>query len=247
MDYKIVDSYTDPPGITDQFYTEKLFRLPECFLCYQPYENSPEISELPVLKNGHITFGSFNNFMKVSPAVVTIWSKILRMLPTSRLLLKAKNFLSAETRNYALGLFMQEGITADRIELLHFEPSLREHLNLYNRIDIGLDTFPYNGTTTTCESLWMGVPVVTLAGGTHASRVGTSVLTNIGLPELVAKTQEEYIDISVSLANDIVKLQHLRESLRDRMAQSPLTDVKGFTSQLESAFRIMWKTWCTSD
>jgi predicted O-linked N-acetylglucosamine transferase (SPINDLY family) len=246
MDYKIVDSFTDPPGITDQFYTEKLIRLPHCFLCYLPHEESPEVDDLPALKRGHITFGSFNNFTKVSPEVVAIWSKILTMLPTSRLLLKAKNFISAEIRNHALKLFIQEGITADRIELLQIEPSTRQHLNLYNRIDIGLDTFPYDGTTTTCEALWMGVPVITLEGNMHVSRIGVSLLSNVGLSDFVAKTYDEYIEKAVHFAHDTRRLQLLRENLRDIMKKSPLTNAKTFTTNLELHYQLIWERWCKS-
>jgi protein O-GlcNAc transferase len=244
MDYKIVDSFTDPPGITDQFYTENLIRLPHSFLCYLPHEESPEVDDLPALKRGHITFGSFNNFTKVSPEVVTIWSKLLTMLPASRLLLKAKNFISAEIRNHAQKLFIQEGITADRIELLPIEPSTRQHLNLYNRIDIGLDTFPYNGTTTTCEAMWMGVPVLTLEGNIHVSRVGCSLLSNVGLSEFVAKSHDEYIEKAIHYAHDTRRLQLLRKNLRNIMKKSPLMNAKRFTEYIELSYHQIWERWC---
>jgi predicted O-linked N-acetylglucosamine transferase (SPINDLY family) len=246
MDYKIVDFFTDPPGIADQCYTEHLIRLPHCFLCYLPHEESPEIEELPALTKGHITFGSFNNFTKASSECITIWAKTLKMLPASRLLLKAKNFLNAEVRNRALEMFFKEGIPADRVELLQLEPSTRQHLNLYNQIDIGLDTFPYNGTTTTCEALWLGVPVITLAGNAHVSRVGVSLLSNVGAEELIAKTGEEYIEIAVNLARDVERLKSFRRGLRALMAQSSLTDARQFTGNLENSYRMMWEHWCKS-
>jgi protein O-GlcNAc transferase len=243
MDYKIVDNYTDPPGVAEQFYTEKLLRLPDNFLCYLPDKESPDIGPLPALSSGHITFGSFNNYVKVTPEVITLWSRILRMVGDSRLIMKSMSFSDKTTRMYARNLFMDEGIGAERIELLQLVPSVREHLALYNRIDIGLDTFPYNGTTTTCEAMWMGVPVITLAGDTHASRVGVSLLSNMRLKELIADTHEEYIEIAVNLAKSPERLESLRRGLRDMMSKSPLTDAKRVTRELENCYRSMWAEW----
>jgi protein O-GlcNAc transferase len=243
MDYKIVDSYTDPPGMTEQFYTEELIRMPESFLCYLPERDSPEAGPLPALKAAHITFGSCNNFAKISPEVVELWVKILRAVPGSRLLMKAKSLSDGSTRDYVLQTLTQKGISAERIELLSWEPSTEGHLQTYNRIDIGLDTFPYAGTTTTCEAAWMGVPVITLAGNTHASRVGVSLLSNIGIPDLIAKTPDEYVAIAVNLADDTKRLQRLRGSLRAMMIHSPLTDAKRFIINLENAYRTIWEEW----
>jgi protein O-GlcNAc transferase len=244
MDYKIVDSYTDPWGMTEQFYTEKLIRLPDSFLCYLPESESPEVGPLPVLKSGHITFGSFNNFAKVSPEVIELWTKILKAISGSRLLMKAKSLSDRSTRDYVTGLFVQRGVTAGRIELLSWEPSTGGHLETYNRIDIALDTFPYNGTTTTCEAAWMGVPVISLEGNTHASRVGASLLSHIGIPDLIAKAADEYVAIAVNLADDTQRLQRLRVNLRDMMMHSPLTDAKRFVINLENAYRSIWGEWC---
>jgi len=143
-------------------------------------------------------------------------------------------------------IFTHRGIHAERIELLSWDPSVKGHLDTYNRIDIALDTLPYNGTTTTCEALWMGVPVITLAGNTHASRVGVSLLSNIGLKEHVARTPEEYVEIAVALARNAKRLQSLRERLRDMMAQSSLTNAKQFILDLENCYRSMWESWCKS-
>ena len=145
-----------------------------------------------------------------------------------------------------MDMFAAHGISPERIELISIKLSFTEHLDMYNRIDIALDTFPYNGTTTTCEALWMGVPVVTLAGNTHASRVGMSLLSNIGLPELVAGTSEEYVSIAVNLAGDLKRLGELRGSLRDRMARSVLFDAKRFALDLENCYRTMWEQWCNT-
>ena len=241
MDYKIVDGYTDPPGMTEKFYTEELMRLPETFLCYLPYEDSPRVGTLPALSRGHITFGSFNNFAKVSQEVLVLWSRILREVPHSRLIMKSKSFSDEATRHHTTDRFEKEGVTQERIELLPAVASTAAHLDLYNRIDIALDTFPYNGTTTTCEAMWMGVPVITLSGSAHAARVGVSLLSNAGLTNLIAKTHDEYAEIAVGFATDIHRLQTLREGLRDKVARSPLTDARKFTANLETCYRKMWE------
>jgi protein O-GlcNAc transferase len=244
VDYRIIDSFTDPPGLTDQFYTEKLIRMPESFLCYQPEKDSPEAGTLPSLQADHITFGSFNIVSKISPETVLMWSGILKDVAHSRLLLKAKSLFDTGTREYLSSLFREQGISEERLVFKCHTASYKEHLGMYNDIDIALDTYPYNGTTTTCEALWMGVPVVTLAGDRHASRVGMSLLTNIGLPELVAETEDSYIDIAVKLAADIERLQFLRGRLREMMTQSSLTNAAQFTGNLENCYREMWRSYC---
>lgn len=244
IDYRIVDSYTDPEGLTDPFYIEKILRLPESFLCYMPDKESPEVSGLPALVSGKITFGSFNHFPKVSSETVMLWAGILKAITDARLIMKAKSLSDKGACHNAIEMFKAQGIAEERIELLSHIPSFREHLDTYNRIDVCLDTFPYNGTTTTCEALWMGVPVITLSGNTHTSRVGASLLSNIGLSELVAGSPEEYVSIAVNLANNINKLQSLRKRLRDMMSHSPLTDAKQFAVNLEQCYRTIWKNWC---
>jgi protein O-GlcNAc transferase len=242
MDYKIVDSYTDPVGTTEKYYSEELLRLPESFLCYLPDNESPEIGELPFLTSGHITFGSCNNFTKVTSEITKLWIKILTAIPNARLILKSRSFFDKSIRRSLLDQFIREGIDTQRIELMPMV-SFKEHLNTYNKIDIGLDTFPYHGTTTTCEALWMGVPVITLAGITHASRVGVSLLSNIGLQDFIATTHDEYIDIAIRLSTDIKKLQSLRFDLRKRMLQSPLTNASRFVTNLEICYRTILETW----
>ena len=244
MDYKIVDTYTDPPGMTESYYTEKLIRMPESFLCYLPPKDSPEAGDPAAHTRRHITFGSFNNFKKISTKMLRLWTSILKELPDTRLIMKSFSFSDEITRSYAHKFFISEGIAADRVECLPPVPSMRDHLTVYNYIDIGLDTFPYNGTTTTCEALWMGVPVITLAGETHASRVGTSLLSNVGLPEMITTTSEEYIQKALELAGNKEKLQSLRIHLRDMMLCSPLTDAHKFTVHLEEAYRKIWTKWC---
>jgi predicted O-linked N-acetylglucosamine transferase (SPINDLY family) len=245
MDYKIVDNYTDPLGLTEQFYTENLMRLPESFLCYLPDRASPEIGPLPAMSTGHITFGSFNNFAKVTPQVFALWAKILNEIPDSRLILKGRSFHDKTTCNYTINMFTQRGIAAERITLQYWDQSPK-HLESYNLVDIGLDTLPFNGATTTCEALWMGVPVITLAGTAYHSRVGVSLLSNVGLPDLVANTPDEYISIAVNLAKDLNRLKSLRGYLRNIMRYSPLCNAKKFTLNLEMCYRTMWEIWCKS-
>jgi protein O-GlcNAc transferase len=244
VDYRFVDGYTDPPGLTDPFYTEELIRLPESFLCYLPDKDSPNVEESLFIKSGHVTFGSFNYFTKVSPETVALWTAIMKAIPSSHLILKSRNFSDRTSCKHAMELFTRNDIAAERIELLPINLSFTEHLGVYNRVDIALDTFPYNGTATTCEALWMGVPVITLAGDTHASRVGASLLSNIGLSDLVAHTREQYREIAVRLASDLNKLKSLRYTLRDRVARSPLTDATRFIVHLENCYKNIWDKYC---
>ena len=246
MDYKIADNYSDPPGKTDQFYTERLMRLPESFLCYLPDRDSPEVKSLPILSTGHITFGCFNNFTKVTPEVLTLWAKILDAVSDSRLIIKCRIFSDKSTCEYVIRMFTAKGIATERIDLQSWDLSPK-HLEAYNAVDIGLDTFPFNGAATTCEALWMGVPVITLSGTAYHSSVGTSLLSNVGLPELVANTSDEYISIAVNLAKDLRRLRSLRECLRGMMKDSPLCDAKRFTLNLETCYRTMWENWCNSE
>jgi predicted O-linked N-acetylglucosamine transferase (SPINDLY family) len=244
--YRIVDDYTDPPGLTDPFCTEKLIRMPESFLCYRPDKDSPAAGELPASKSGRVTFGSFNVLPKVSGKTFALWAALLRAIPESCLIMKTRSFSDRTACNVALEMFASYGISPERIELVSYKPSFKEHLEMYNQIDVALDTFPYNGTTTTFEAIWMGIPVITLAGDTHASRVGVSILSNIGLPELIARSQDEYVAIALNLVNDLRRLQTLRDSLREMMVKSPLTDARRFTGNLENCYRSIWEKWCKS-
>jgi predicted O-linked N-acetylglucosamine transferase (SPINDLY family) len=240
MDYRLTDAYADPPGHTESQHTERLIRLAPCAWCYQPGA-APALAEGPA---GPITFGCFNNLAKVTEPMLKVWGRILRAVPQSRLLLKAFGLGSASTRERVLGLFGQEGIAPERLEMRGYEPGYDGHLALYGRMDIALDTFPYHGTSTTCEALWMGVPVVSLAGSSHVSRVGVSLLSNSGLAELVAGTEDDYVRIAVDLAGDRPRLSHLRATLRQRMAHSPLMDAPRYARNVEAAYRDMWRQWC---
>jgi predicted O-linked N-acetylglucosamine transferase (SPINDLY family) len=177
--------------------------------------------------------------------VVSLWARLLNAITDSRLTMKGKLFHDKTTCQYAINMFTERGIAAERITLQSSDPSPK-HLESYNLVDIGLDTFPFNGATTTCEALWMGVPVITLAGTAYHSSIGISLLSNVGLTELIAKTHDEYMEIAINLASDIEKLQLLRKTLRDRMSHSPLTDAKRFTANLEICYRRMWENWCNS-
>ncbi len=240
MDYRLTDDHADPPGVTDPFYTEQLVRLPRAFFCYKAGA-TPPTTPPPALENGYVTFGSFNNFAKVMPEVIETWLKILSRVPRSRLMVLA--YRGGYLERHIHELAAQRGIDPDRIEL--FDKRWRqEYLQLVAQADIGLDPFPFNGHTTTCDSIWMGVPVVMLEGQTYASRFGGSVLANVGLAHLIARSVEDYIDLAVDLAGDIDRLSQLRGELRPRMAASPLADFAGFTRNLEQAYRRMWVDWC---
>jgi FkbM family methyltransferase len=244
MDYRITDSWADPSGQTDHLYTEKLVRLPSSFLCYKPPKETPIVAKLPALKTRQITFGSFNNLAKVTPEVIVLWSAILAEVPNARMIVKSKALADKNTRQRIQEMFVKNGVSATQINLTGFAPSFAEHLELYNSVDIGLDTFPYNGTTTTCEAMWMGVPVIVLAGQSHASRVGVSLLSNVGLTDLIAGSTEAYLKKAVKLAGDLKRLEKLRTNLRDMMLHSPLTNADRFTRALEDVYREMWRHWC---
>jgi protein O-GlcNAc transferase len=244
MDYRLTDGVADPVGDSDAYHTERLLRLPESFLCFQPLTPMPPVSPLPAAQNGFVTFGSMNNFSKVTPEVLALWAQLLREVPDSRLLLKAKQLEDADLRQRVLEQFREEGIAAERLTLLAALPSREDHFAQYHHLDIGLDPFPYNGTTTTCEALWMGVPVVTLAGQAHAGRVGASLLHNVGLDELVAGEPAQFLAIAKELAGDQQRLATLRGGLRADMSRSPLCDAEGFSRALAEALREAWRAWC---
>ena len=246
MDYRFTDAYADPPGTTEQFHSEQLVRLPRCFLCYAPPADGPEVGPVPAAAGGRITFGSFNSISKLSDATVAMWSAVLSAVPNSRLMIKSQGLAGAPARQQVLERFAARGIAADRLELHGRIASPAGHLELYHQIDIALDTYPYHGTTTSCEAMWMGVPVVTLAGKTHASRVGVSLLSNVGLEQLIAQTPEQYVQIAADLAKDLAALSVLRSALRSRLAASPLLDGSGLAREVEAAYRVMWKQWCES-
>lgn len=238
IDYRISDAVADPLGMSEQWHTERLVRLPATFLCYQPPEAPEPAGVPPCRKNGYITLASFNNFAKVSPTILDCWRDILARIPCSRLLLKSEVFGDPEAGRWVVERL---AIPGDRLLLMGKTPDRNSHLALYGQVDIALDTFPYNGTTTTCEALYMGVPVVSLAGRHHASRVGASLLGTVGLGELAADTGAGYVGTVVGLAADLPRLAELRQTLRGLMTASPLMDSQGFVTALEAEYRLMWQ------
>ncbi len=244
MDYRLTDRFADPEGMTERYHTETLLRLPESFSCYRPPDAAPEVGTLPGGERGAVTFGSFNNRSKIGPEVIALWARVLHGVPGSRLMLKGKGYDDESVQEALLEAFRAHGIGEERLRLFGGYDTHAEHLRRYHEIDIALDPFPYNGTTTTCDALWMGVPVVTLAGTTHVARVGVSLLNHLGLTEWIANSAREYVEIAARWATDVQRLAPLRRELRVRMASSPLTDALTFTRHLESAYRSMWQHWC---
>ena len=244
VDYRLTDTRADPPGQNAEYYSEQLLRLPQNFSCYGPPAESPAVAPLPALKRGYVCFGSFNNLAKLTPGVIALWAQVLRAVPGSRLLLKSRPLDDAPTVQGLQARFAAEGIAASRLSLVGHAPGFAAHLAVYGQIDIALDPFPFNGATTTCEALWMGVPVIALAGRCHAARVGVSMLTSIGRQDLIAADGEAYVGIAQRLAGDLGGLAGLRHRLREDMRVSCLCDTKGFTRSLEAAYRRIWQQWC---
>jgi protein O-GlcNAc transferase len=246
VDYRIVDPISDPVGATDGHAAETLVRLPAPFLCLRPPANAPDVVPLPAGSTGRITFGSFNKLAKITHQTVSLWAEVLRRVPSARLLLKDRPLSDPDTANLMRRRFAAAGVDPERLELVGFIKDPGGHLAAYNRIDIALDPHPYNGTITTCDTLWMGAPLVTLAGSRHAARVGASLMTAIGLPELVADTPARYADIATALAGDLGRLMALRMGMRERVRASALCDEPRFMRNLETAYRMMWRRWCAS-
>lgn len=244
IDWRITDACADPPG-QEAFYSERLWRLPGVFLCFGAYITQvPEPAPAPVLRCGHITFGSFNNPQKISSSAAHAWALILDAVPGSRLILKSPTFLEPIRRQHLLDVFAAHGVGPDRIELRLPQPALPDHLGSYAEVDIALDPFPYNGTTTTCEAMWMGVPVVTLVGDRHSARVGFDLVSQVGLAGLAAPDIDAYVASAVALAGDCARLQEMRSELRGRMRASPLCDAPRFARDFEEGLRMMWREWC---
>jgi predicted O-linked N-acetylglucosamine transferase (SPINDLY family) len=239
IDFRLTDAFADPPGVTDRFNSEKLFRLSHTNWSFAEMEPSPPVESSPAIRQGHVTFGSFNNFSKVTDLMLQLWASILREVLGSHLLLKSSAFAVASVQDRLRKSFAAQGIDASRLIFRGMEKKHSNHLAVYGEMDIALDTFPYHGTTTTCDALWMGVPVITLAGETHVSRVGLSLLSNIGLPELIASSPDQYVQLAVDLANDQDRMQTLRQTMRARMLASPLMNAPRFARDVEEAFRQM--------
>ncbi|MBI5901341.1 MAG: tetratricopeptide repeat protein [Rhodocyclales bacterium] len=246
IDYRITDEWADPLADGNRYYSEELWRLPESFLCYAPSESAPDPQDPPSLTRPYVTFGSFNSRAKLSDQCIALWCRILMANPESKLVLKSLIGVDDEAaRGSLMRQFEAHGIAAGRIEILKRITAIAGHFAAYHEIDIALDPYPYNGTTTTCEALWMGVPVVTLAGDRHASRVGVSLLNNVDLDELIAHSPEEYMQIASALADNPDRLASLRASLRERMSSSRLMDRRAMGIVLGEALRGMWRRYCS--
>ena len=246
IDYRITDHVIEPIGMTEHLNTETLWRLKGVFTCYNPHENSPAVTPRPPFEtNGYITFGCFNNFAKVTDPVIKTWTKILEQVPNSRLLLEIPGLNDPKSAALITERLRSVGLPMERVIL---EPRKRSNqFVLYNRIDMALDPFPCAGGTTSMDTLWMGVPFVTLDGEHYVSRMGVSILTYAGLPELIAKNLEEYIRLAVDLAQDHERLRTMRHHLREKVMASPLMIQEPFVSDMEDAYRGMWRKYCASN
>ena len=246
MDCRFTDAVADPVGEADKFATEQLVRLTGSAWTYAPPADAPEVAPAPCLKNEHVTFGCFNNLAKVTDPTLALWGKILREVPDSRLRIKGKGFGDAAVRKQYEERMSRLGLPVDRVDLLERTAEAKDHLALYNEVDVALDTFPYHGTTTTCEALWMGVPVVTLVGEAHMSRVGASLLSSVGHSTWGAKTEAEYFQIAISLAKNRAALAATRSGLREQMRQSDLLAHQAQACRFGQALRECWSEWCAT-
>jgi predicted O-linked N-acetylglucosamine transferase (SPINDLY family) len=236
MDFRLTDPWLDPHDSDSSCYTERSLRLADTFWCYEPHIVDLEPNKLPALSNGFITFACLNNFCKVSDASLRTWAKVMARVKDSRLLLLSPQ---GQHRQHVLAQLAQGGISHDRVEFIAYLPR-RDYLSTYHSVDLCLDTLPYNGHTTSLDSYWMGVPVVTQVGNTVAGRAGWSQLNNLGLPELAAIDDDSFVDIAFHLATDIPRLSELRQRLRHMMENSPLMDKQRFARSMENVFKQAW-------
>lgn len=244
IDFRLTDRHADPVGVSESHCTESLLRVDGGFLCYVPSERTPDpTTEGPCETNGYITFGSFNNLAKLSPQCLDLWVEILRRVPDSHLMIKRRELGDEWVRKYFLDYFSAHGIDPGRLDLKTSQTTLEGHLRNYGRVDVALDSYPYNGTTTTFEALWMNVPVISLGGSTHASRVGQSILKFCGLDELATDSSADYVDRAVALANDRDRLAQYRCALRQTLCASPMMDEDRFAASVDRILRQRWVHW----
>jgi predicted O-linked N-acetylglucosamine transferase (SPINDLY family) len=241
LEGRITDSLVDPPG-SEALASEPLLRLDPCYLCWQPPNPSPEPFSGP--RSGPFTFGSFNHFAKLNPAVIQTWAAILRRTPDTRLLLKGKGSQDAILRERVLEGFQEEGVPPSRVLFAEWTPGITAHLEFYRQVDLALDPFPYNGVTTSLEALWMGVPLVSLLGPHSLSRQGLALLSQVGLEELAAETPAAYVSTAAALAGDPTRLGRCRQGLRGRLLASPLCDAPHFARRMEALYRRLWQDAC---
>jgi protein O-GlcNAc transferase len=244
MDYWLTDPIVHPPDATQELFTERLMRIPMMVL-HRPIDVAPPVSALPAPERGHVTFGSYNNPAKIGRSVISLWARVLARVPESRLILKYRTvFEIADVRDRIHRLFAEQGIPPGRVLFIGGNPNRARHLGLVGEMDIALDPFPFNGCTTTFEALWMGVPVVTLAGTRFLGRMGASFLTHLGLPDLVAADADAYVEAAAKLAADLPRLADLRLTMRERILASPLCDGPAYARSIEAAYRVAWREWC---
>ena len=241
MDYRITDEHMDPPGQTERFHTEKLLRLAGSCWCYTADDDSPDVDEPPALQNGYVTFGSLNKIIKVSEPCARLWARVLEAAPGSKLLVSV---VSADAGGVVRKRLESYGLASDRLIIADKTRSRREYLLRFGQIDVALDTWPFNGITTTCDGLWMGVPCVSMTGQTSVSRAGKSILHAAGMEELATETPDAFVATAAALAGNRDRLREVRRSMRQRLVASPLMDHRGFARKLESAYRQMWRAWC---
>jgi predicted O-linked N-acetylglucosamine transferase (SPINDLY family) len=244
MDYLLADRWHAPEG-TDAYYREKILRLPDGYVCFEPPAYAPEVAALPAVRNGFVTFGSFNQITKTNAQVISLWARVLERVPGSRLLLKYRGFDDPALQAAFVRMFADKGIASERLEL-QGKSAHSDLLATYQRVDIGLDTFPYSGGLTTCEALWMGVPVVTLPGATFAGRHSLSHLSNVGLTETISLSEQEYVNCAVRLASDLPHLATIRRTLRTKVASSPLCDAPRFAGNWSVQMRDIWRNECAN-
>ena len=240
IDARLTDIHLDPPGLHDERYVERSWRLPDTFWCYDPLGEDAVPGPSPFEANGYVTFGCLNNFAKTNDRMLAMWAAVLKAVPDAHLSLLCPH---GSHRARTLAVFASLGVDAARIAFVDYGPR-SAYLAAFHDIDIGLDTVPYNGHTTSLDSSWMGVPVVTLVGATVVGRAGFSQLTNLGLSSLIARTPDEYVAVAAALAVDRPGLKELRLTLRERMACSPLMDARAFARNIEDAYRHLWRRWC---
>lgn len=240
IDYRLTDAVADPAGF-ERLSSEQLWRLPHSYFCYQPDANAPGVAPPPALKRSWVTLGCANVRAKLSPSVLSVWAEVMADLPQTRLLLKTKAFGDSQVQQQMRDFFTTYGIAEDRLEFRGYLAEARDHLAVYHDIDLALDSYPYNGATTTCEALWMGVPVITWAGDRPQARMGASILTAAGLPQLIAQNRQSYRALIAGYAADPLALAKLRMGMRERLRTSPLLDAEQFARNFEQALQAMWR------
>lgn len=239
IDYRLVDDYTEPDN--QHFSSETVLKMPQSYFCYAPSAEAPAVNALPARQRSFITFGCFNNYCKLNPPLLALWAQILKALPHSRLLIKTKSLDDTAIQKQLQNQFIDLGISPQRLSLVGRVPTVAAHLRYYHEVDIALDSYPFNGATTTCEALWMGAPVVTLVGERHVARMGLSLLSAAGLTDLITLTPTAYVEKAIQLAHQLESLSQLRQNLRAHLQASALLQAQVFTEQLERHYQQIWR------